>query len=199
MQYGLNINGRKIEAMPGMTALCPTCGETVIAKCGKVVVWHWAHQARADCDLWFEPETLWHREWKSLFNDVEVTIEKRGQRHRADAVTAYGVVIELQHSAISPEEIQEREKFYGQMVWVFDIQDAYLNDRFLLADQGTHVTFRWKHPRKSLLAAKKSVYLDLDGYWLLELHKLYGGSPCGGGGGIPILRKDFNKKYQGQS
>jgi hypothetical protein len=41
--------------------------------------------------------------------------------HRADVVAASGGVVELQHSAISPEVIREREDFYGErMAWIFD-------------------------------------------------------------------------------
>jgi hypothetical protein len=47
--------------------------------------------------------------------------------HRADVVTASGGVVELQHSAISPEVITEREEFYGErMAWVFDATAADL-------------------------------------------------------------------------
>lgn len=196
MQFGLDASEKKIEATPGATATCPNCGETVIAKCGKIIVWHWAHQARPDCDQWFEPETYWHRSWKSLYGKTEVVITKGAESHRADAITKYGVVVELQHSSISPIEIREREKFYGQMVWVFDVGDAYSDDRLILADKDSYITFRWKHPLKSLISAKKAVYLDLDGYWLLELRKMYGESPCGGWG-LPVSRQEFLERYEG--
>lgn len=194
MFFALDKNGQKVMPRPKMAATCPICLQPVIAKCGKIVVWHWAHQVGKDCDSWSEPETYWHRDWKNLFDKVEVTIEKMGQRHRADIVTPHDRVIELQHSNISPEQIGVREKFYGQMIWVFDIQDAYENDRLLLEDRTSHVTFRWKHPKKSILAARRPVYLDLDGYWLLELRKMYGGTPCGGWGHT-LTKSQFVARY----
>jgi hypothetical protein len=40
--------------------------------------------------------------------------------HRADIVGNRGVVVELQHSLISNEDVRAREAFYGKMVWLFD-------------------------------------------------------------------------------
>lgn len=42
MIYGL-CNSARIEAFPGGRAICPTCGGDLIAKCGRLVQWHWAH------------------------------------------------------------------------------------------------------------------------------------------------------------
>ena len=47
--------------------------------------------------------------------------------HRADVLAADGCVVELQHSAISPEDIRKRETFYREhapgIVWIFDYTD----------------------------------------------------------------------------
>lgn len=40
--------------------------------------------------------------------------------HRADVRTPSGTVVEFQHSPITLETIQERETFYGDLMWVFD-------------------------------------------------------------------------------
>jgi hypothetical protein len=111
--------GNRVEATPNQKASCPCCGGEVLAKCGEVVTWHWAHKSR-DCDPWSEPESEWHREWKSLFprEMQEVVIGP----HRADVLSPRGV-IELQHSSISAAEIRKREQFYEKMVWVIDAQN----------------------------------------------------------------------------
>jgi hypothetical protein len=61
--------------------------------------------------------TAWHLGWQERFPEHmrEVTIGP----HRADVKTSK-CVIEFQHSPISVEDIQAREAFYGNMVWVFD-------------------------------------------------------------------------------
>lgn len=66
MQYAL-VDGKRSQALKGMKGVCEHCKKDVIAKCGDIKLHHWAHQSTKDCDHWWEPETLWHREWKSLF------------------------------------------------------------------------------------------------------------------------------------
>lgn len=109
-----NVDGRRVNAWPGGRAQCPSCGGEVIAKCGKIVEWHWAHVSR-ECDSWAKPESQWHISWKSRF-PAEWQEVKIGE-HRADVLTPRGV-IEFQRSSISADEIQERERFYGNMIWV---------------------------------------------------------------------------------
>jgi competence protein CoiA len=118
MEWALLADRRQL-ATPGAVGACPSCGARLIAKCGKVYAWHWAHEA-CDCDPWSEPEGRWHRGWKQLFPAEwrEVVIRD----HRAD-LRVPGGVIELQHSSISAGEIEERERFYGRMVWVVNAEE----------------------------------------------------------------------------
>jgi hypothetical protein len=113
--------------------------------------------------------------------------------HRADVKSPTGLVIEFQHSPLSADEIRERENHYGNMLWVFDAVDAYNTERLDLRKRRSPVeglgnlrdnyrTFRWKHPRRSLLHCARPVYLDLGTGGLLELKKLYPEAPYGGWG-----------------
>jgi hypothetical protein len=119
MQYAI-LNGDRAIPAKGLRASCPQCGGEVVAKCGSIVVHHWAHLA-ADCDPWSEPMTDWHIGWQSLVpsENREVTVGA----HRADIKLNDGLVVEIQHSPISAEEIREREKFYKNMIWIFDARD----------------------------------------------------------------------------
>lgn len=95
----------------------------MIAKCGPRILHHWAHAGRRDCDLWWENETEWHRAWKNLFPAEcrEIShVAADGEIHRADIKTPTGIVIEVQHSAMTDAERQAREAFYGNLVWVID-------------------------------------------------------------------------------
>lgn len=148
----------KSVAMPGMRGECPTCGGELIAKCGEIVEWHWAHTS-ADCDHWSEPETEWHSKWKECFplECREVTVGM----HRADVLIA-GQVIEFQHSPISASEIRERKNYYGSLTWVIDgrgfrgrflvnrpKQDAAaFKKKYFSHDQGEWL-FNWLHPKRS--------------------------------------------------
>ena len=182
---------RRIHAAAGQQAICPQCRERVIPKCGEIVVHHWAHEAHFDCDPWWECETGWHQFWKSLVppDQVEVT---RG-KHRADIIHRNGTVIELQHSAISPVEIRQREDFYGKMIWLFDGRDIS-DENFDLRGDGDYRTFRWKHPRKIYGLCRKPVFIDFgngtdrpgrDGF-IFQLKKLYLNGPPYGGWGFRV-------------
>ena len=100
------------------------CGEQALSKCGSQKAWHWAHAGKRHCDPWWENETDWHRYWKNLFPEETREVvhydEVTGEKHIADIKTGRGMVIEFQHSAMSPEELASREVFYGNMIWIVD-------------------------------------------------------------------------------
>jgi len=204
MLYALNNNGQKILATRGAVGHCPTCSETLTPKCGRIMVHHWAHPGE-DCDPWHEHETDWHRYWKSLVpaECVEVTVEKNGERHRADIVTRKGKVVELQHSSISVDSIEDREGFYNKMIWLFDVsacrpEPQYYDSidsgekreiitreiRLRIRSKDDHHTFRWCHPRKSIAYAKTPVYLDVGRDEIFRLKKMYIEKRCGGWGDL---------------
>lgn len=82
--------------------------------------------------------------------------------HRADIVGNGGIVVELQHSAIDPRQITEREKFYGLMVWLFDAAN-----RIRAIRSGDRVFF-WLAKWKPIGFCKKPVFLDF-GHSIVEV------------------------------
>ncbi|WP_394887997.1 competence protein CoiA [Mesorhizobium sp. AaZ16] len=122
MQYAL-VDRERREPFPGGRGVCTTCGSAMISKCGPRIMHHWAHFGRRICDPWWENETPWHREWKNRFPEEcrEIShIAPDGEIHRADIKTPSGIVIEVQHSAMTDAERLSREAFYGNLVWVVD-------------------------------------------------------------------------------
>lgn len=123
MRYAY-VGGVKVEAQPTLIGTCRNCGGELIAKCGRVKVWHWAHKGNPQCDPWWESETEWHRGWKDKFpkewQEVIHFDPVTGEKHIADVKNPFGLVVEFQHSPISPAEMQAREEFYGEMVWIVD-------------------------------------------------------------------------------
>jgi competence protein CoiA len=118
------IQGQKrVEAAPQATGQCPCCESDLTAKCGSQKAWHWSHKGTRHCDLWWENETAWHRNWKDHFpgecHEV-VHFADDGEKHVADIKTPGGLVIEFQHSAMSVDEKNAREKFYKNMIWIVD-------------------------------------------------------------------------------
>lgn len=178
MRYALTYGSRRVPAAPGVIAVCPLCGAVLQPKCGSVVSWHWAHRA-GDCDRWAEPDSEWHQGWQRRVpgNQTEIVIGE----HRADIVSVGGVVVELQHSGLSGDDIRAREDHYGHMIWIFDAIGPYRAGRLDIRRRNGYVTFRWKHPRKSVAQCRRRVYLDL-GNELLYLNRIYTDAPCGGSG-----------------
>ena len=203
MLFAKGIEGARVMAARGLHGRCPQCNELLTAKCGKIVTHHWAHKAD-DCDPWWEPESEWHRAWKSLVPSDQTEVARAG--HRADIVRSDGTVVELQHSPISLDTILERERAYGHMAWLFDarglVSCATPEEKEQLARIGmspagrldlrpsspkggdrSYQTFRWKHPRKHYAMCTAPVYLDLgDDIFHLRVMHLGGGPPYGGWG-----------------
>ncbi|MEX1196338.1 MAG: competence protein CoiA family protein [Pseudohongiellaceae bacterium] len=123
MKFAL-VDGQKSQPVPKTHGLCPHCNAEVVSKCGRVKVWHWAHKSRDVCDPWWENETEWHRSWKDQFPDewqeISHTDPATGERHVADVKTPHGLVVEFQHSPMAMEELEAREAFYGDMIWIVD-------------------------------------------------------------------------------
>lgn len=128
MEYAL-VNNERSKAMPKLKGYCPACNELVISKCGKIKIWHWAHLGKRDCDSWSEGETDWHLYWKNHFDPEyqEVIVKNDNVIHRADIRLVNGLVIEIQNSPIKPEEIDKRNAFYKNVVWI-------LNGKRLISD-----------------------------------------------------------------
>ena len=132
-------DGHLSNASPGLSGSCPQCGNEMIPKCGDIKIWHWAHKSTIDCDNWTEPESEWHLNWKRLVDPeyTEVVIRKPDGIHRAD-IKVNDLVIEFQHSALTPAKVTERERFYGNMIWVLDgklfndlrLERQILNDEY---------------------------------------------------------------------
>lgn len=119
MRYACYGNLR-IEPQPGAVGICQICKNKVRACCGTINKWHWRHNKLPDCDSFHEPMTEWHKDWQNQFPKdwQEVVLERNNEKHFADVLTPNNLVIEFQHSSISPLKILERELFYNHMIWV---------------------------------------------------------------------------------
>lgn len=171
------VNDTRAKPSPGEHGLCPACKTEVLAKCGSINVWHWAHKI-CDCDPWSEPETQWHINWKNKFPEQcrEVVIGN----HRADVKIPKGTVIEFQRSPIDAREIIARELHYQDMVWVLHAADFW--DNFDTTNRGNYYSFQWKHPRKCWWASNKPILLDFEDGMLFFIKKIHKKTPCRGWG-----------------
>jgi len=176
MLYAI-VNGSKRPAWPGGRASCPGCHEELIARCGGINIWHWSHTFASDCDRWYEGESQWHLQWKRRVPAAQCEVVMGP--HRADIVSITGLVTELQHGSLSPEDTRDREVFYGDMLWIVDAADFEDNLDFRYHDG--YMSFRWRWPRKWMFSITRRLIFDFGG-WLFEVKKLYSNVPCGGWG-----------------
>ena len=223
MQYAL-VDNEKVEASPKSVGKCQLCDKVVFSKCGEINIWHWSHRKNESCDAWYEPETEWHRNWKSIFskNNSEVVIQHDGIKHFADILTNSKVVIELQNSPIPKQVIRSRENFYGErMLWVlngfpFDENITINCDKFLnsliktpkgwvnfrtgeiahnsKAERELKGTFVWSWPRKSWSEVQRYVFIDFGGP---DLFWVKSGMGMRYGEGQYVSKEKFIIKYGG--
>ena len=181
MRFAL-MNNKRAEATPKQKGVCQCCGQSVIAKCGKQRVWHWAHDSKKDCNNRWETEGEWHRNWKGRFplewQEVPHHCAKTGEKHIADVRLANGYVVEFQHSRIDPLEQAKREAAYGNMLWVVDgtrLKRDY--PRFVQSSRYgwkkvNQATFLVSNPDKcfpaSWLKSTVPVFFDFQGFPLVE-------------------------------
>jgi hypothetical protein len=113
----------------------------------------------------FTGETAWHSDWKKAFPVAyrEVTFLNRalGEYHRADIHTPCGTTIEFQNSPICLAEMQSREIFYPNLVWVLNAK-KFKGFRILKhlpdVDDGRLADFEFCH-RAHLSVIRKSEIL----------------------------------------
>lgn len=182
MQLYANVGGRKQLPFPKGRGTCPCCGGLLIAKCGQINTHHWAHDKRDDCDPWSEPIGPWHLWWQDLVRSNFVEVVRTP--HRADIVGNGGVVVELQHSSISAEDIASREVFYGDMVWLFDA-----TKRFAYTKSGQRAFFSLGQT-KHLDLCTKPVFLDF-GFDVVEVERFTDAITLVSGFGLVRCREWF--------
>lgn len=125
MSFYAIVNGQPTVAAPKAVGVCPGCHTEMVAKCGDIMTWHWAHRPGSDCAYGNDGESGWHMWWKWQFHHaggrVEVSYRsEHGRNHRADAVTVGGLVVEMQHDYLALVDIASREHTYGRMAWIYD-------------------------------------------------------------------------------
>jgi competence protein CoiA len=122
------VENERSRPKPGLSGKCQKCGDTAIARCGKIRVHHWAHMPSSTCSHRQGGKTDWHTKWQDRFpfkfQEIIVWAEN-GDLRIADVKTNIGRVLEIQHSHISPEVRKLREEHYVDMAWVVNGNRTY--------------------------------------------------------------------------
>lgn len=156
-------------SLRGADLTCECCGAKVILKAGEINKHHFAHLNSEDCDPWSRgKESEWHRNWKAQFpaHNREVVITKNGVSHRADVQLDNGIVLEFQHSPISPSDMADREDFYENMIWVFDAAGKGFENATL---KNTSWTCNSRFPKRLIYATKPCLIGSPDNFFYAHL------------------------------
>tara|TARA_R110001599_G_scaffold353841_1_gene599800 strand:- start:10222 stop:10968 length:747 start_codon:yes stop_codon:yes gene_type:complete len=152
-----------------------TCcdGHEVIAKRGQKVVWHYSHTTKSgdNCSRIMGP---WHRWWQDRVEDdfLEIILKRDGKKHIADMINGDDLVIEFQKSVVGPEIIEERERFYKNMIWIFCCVDMRMK---IIDTYGQYQHLKMVGGSKFFLKANKRTFLDFDQRGVLELLEVKNG------------------------
>lgn len=156
------------DAATGHIYRCPICKQSVFQRRPSSRRHHFVHYGEKEeegdfnpCkDSWHYDKTEWHYEWQERFgkDNLEVLVEENGVKHFAD-VLVNNVVIEFQHSNITPEEFHERNEFYKnkkyKIVWIFDLIEEFNNEK-IVEDQYQDNKYHWSFVKKLF----KSITID---------------------------------------
>jgi competence CoiA-like predicted nuclease len=153
MIFANDTNGLSIRAIKNVDAFCPSCNSIMIAKCGEIMIPHWAHKTH-DVNCLYRPETQWHLEWKAEAINHGCTVEKRIGNNITDVLISNSRVLELQHSGITAKEIQKRCISYGfdgkHTDWMFDMENKFDNYQLNLSEKDGYFTFRQKWKKSTI-------------------------------------------------
>lgn len=111
---------------------CNVCNNIIIGKKGGINAHHYAHiNTKCIINRDKDSKTKWHMMWQNIAKKqyLEKIINKEKKIHIADIINEDNVVIEVQHSNLSEEEIKERENFYDNMIWILDASDFIKKDK----------------------------------------------------------------------
>lgn len=136
---------------------CPYCQSPLMVRKGDIRQHHYAHARGAVCsDTWSAERNSndceWHKEWQDRFpiDNQEISLALGEIKHRAD-VMIRRTVLEFQHSSLNSEKFSNRNAFYAglghKVIWIFDFQELYEENRFEIERFNNIVSVCWKRPR----------------------------------------------------
>jgi len=167
MQFAINKESKeRVLPTPHSHAFCPLCQFPLVAKCGSVNIWHWAHTFNSNCPG-AKLETAWHRRMKEKFppNQCEIIVKNDLGVVIADVyIPETNTMHEFDFkNQLTSEEIIKKNCIYARsgynVMWTFHIDDES-NNR--LTRTSTLEVYWFKHGLRRLLDFKTPFHLSFD-------------------------------------
>lgn len=156
---------------------CRCCSSQLKAVLNTENVKHFSHLSVEDCDSSSNDDNLllWHRLWQStvISENTEYIIEKKDKKHRADIyIPENKYVIEIQHSNIEKDKINDRELFYDKMIWIIDGTSEI--DILKLCEKCTKISDLCKNCLKST-KNKNNNSIEFEGknFYIIQIQKKF--------------------------
>lgn len=189
---------------------CPYCKAPLEVRKGNIRRHHFAHAkniVRKNCDSWLEERntnlSAWHDDWQNIFptDNQEIFLKLGEIKHRADVMVGR-TVLEFQHSRLSSEKFENRNKFYAglghKVIWLFDFINEYSENEF----EQINNTFMWNKAKRTFrnfsnieTALQIELYFQISDTSIIKVTSV---SPMGFGQfmGEIIETTDFVKRLQ---
>jgi hypothetical protein len=107
---------------------------------------------------------LWHLKWQNICkaDNVEVIMKENDKiKHIADVENENKLVIELQDSNISGEDVENRESFYNDMIWIIQLKEKRCKIILNLENESDKKQYLFIKPTITFhTLMKKPVYFD---------------------------------------
>ena len=168
IQFAYNYKKEKIyiDDTVNEEYFCPICKEKLIARKGDVNIHHFSHMKKSKCIMNNgNYMSEWHIKWQNKFSKDkrEIIFEKDDEIRIADVfLKEKNIVIEFQHSPISVNEFNNRNKFYNSLgnkvIWVIDLLEQ--NDEEQIINEGKNY-YKWLHPKKFLTYYDKKTNVEI--------------------------------------
>lgn len=177
MRFAIDKNGKRVcieNVDDNQDYFCPICGQKLVLKRGKIVVHHFAHLPNSQChDSWHYDMSDWHMRWQSRFplDTQEIVKVKDGQKHRADVLLEdKKVVYEFQHSPLSPEEFEDRNRFYNSLgykvIWIFDLSEQFDTENIYNYKNNL---YKWIRPKRTFDNFTIKEYPNVELYFQIQV------------------------------
>lgn len=155
------------DALKGAEITCER-GHPLVFANGKIKPTYFRHRNPEDTSG--DPMTVWHAEWQSHFPKTEVVHKRKNsdqiKERRADIELDDTTIVEIQHSEISKEEVDNRKNDYTvvhgkEVIWIIHANGA-VNTKLFENTGRVYIEFNSEYWKYESFLEYKYIYLDVD-------------------------------------